>query len=346
MAAKNFESLLEYIVNGEQAKAEELFHQLVVAKSREIYENLLEEEMKDEDLDEESEEEEESVEEATEEEEDLDESTDEDDDEIEEMFNFEESDDDEDDSDDDESDDDAVGGDGDASDMGDELGPDGETDDDGMEFGDDNEDGEPSMMDLKNDIEELKDMFAQMLDAERHEEEENPDIHGGALDGIGDEMGMDSEEDEGMMMPFEEQIDSIDLSPAALMREYVDKVGEAYKGGKVAGTTEGQPVGATNSSPSTTNHKSTVASKNDMGGTSKNIAQGGTEKSPVEANKGELRGNGLLKGKPQEMNTGNVNKVGGTNVKQFYKNNTKGHGAEKKGAGEVGGTDKKSLLGK
>jgi len=44
------------------------------------------------------------------------------------------------------------------------------------------------------------------------------------------------------------------------------------------------------------------------------------------------------------MNTGNVNKPGGTNVKQIYKNNSKGHGAEKKGSGEVGGTDKKSLF--
>jgi hypothetical protein len=343
MAGKqNFESLLEYIVNGEQAKAEELFHQLVVAKSREIYENLLDEEMEDEDLDETADEDDDdAVEESADEDDDdaVEESADE---EIEEMFNYEEA-----DEDDDSEDDDSVGDDGDASDMGDEFGPKGETDDDGMEFGDD-EGGEPTMMDLKSDIEELKDMFAQMLDAERHEEEGNPDIHGGMLPD--EEPGMDDmdgeDEDEGMMMPFEEQIDAIDLSPAALMREYVDKVGEAYKGGKVAGTTEGQPVGATNSSPSTTNAKSTVASKNDMGGTAKNIAQGGTEKNPVEANKGELRGSGLLKGKPQDMNTGNVNKVGGTNVKQFYKTNTKGHGAEKKGAGEVGGTDKKSLLGK
>ena len=337
MAGKqNFESLLEYIVNGEQAKAEELFHQLVVAKSREIYETLLSEEMEDEDMDEASEEEDEDMDEASEEDEEMDESMDSDEDDMDEMFNFE--------GDDEGEDDDAVGGDDDASDMEDELGPDGETDDDGMEFGDEEGEGEePSMMDLKSDIEELKDMFQQMLDAERHEEEENPDIHGGMLPD--EEPGMDDmgDEDEGMMMPFEEEIESIDLSPSALMREYVDKVGEAYKGGKVAGTTEGQPVGATNSSPSNTNKNSLKFSKNDMGGTVKNIAQGGTG-TEVFAGQGELKGTGLLKGKPQDMNTGNVNKVGGTNVKQFYKNNTKGHGAEKKGSGEDA-QNKKSIIG-
>lgn len=333
MAGKqNFESLLEYIVNGEQAKAEELFHQLVVAKSREIYENLLDEEMEDEDMDESSEEEDEDMDEASEEDEDLDESTEEDEDmdeasddeEMDEMFNFEG---------DDEGEDDAVGGDGDASDIGDELGPEGETDDDGMEFGDEEGEGEePTMMDLKSDIEELKSMFQHMLDAEHNEEENEPGVHGepSPLDGIdGDEMG---DEDEGMMMPFEEEIESIDLSPAALMREYVDKIG-----GNTYNTFGKMGDNGANS-------KSVVASKNDMGGSAKNIAQGGTEKSPVEANKGDLKGNGVMGGKPKDMNTGNVNKVGGTNVKQFYKNNTKGHGAEKKGAGEVGGTDKKSLF--
>jgi hypothetical protein len=33
--------MLEHLINGEQSKAEEVFHDLVVAKSREIYENLL-----------------------------------------------------------------------------------------------------------------------------------------------------------------------------------------------------------------------------------------------------------------------------------------------------------------
>ena len=41
-----FEQLIEYVINDEQAKARELFHDIVVEKSREIYEEM----MKDEDL--------------------------------------------------------------------------------------------------------------------------------------------------------------------------------------------------------------------------------------------------------------------------------------------------------
>jgi len=46
MADKSLlEQMLERLVNDDQAKAEELFHEYVVAKSREIYENLIEAEM-------------------------------------------------------------------------------------------------------------------------------------------------------------------------------------------------------------------------------------------------------------------------------------------------------------
>jgi len=47
-----FEQLIEYVINDEEAKAQELFHDIVVEKSREIYENLMNEE--EEELDEES----------------------------------------------------------------------------------------------------------------------------------------------------------------------------------------------------------------------------------------------------------------------------------------------------
>ena len=46
-----FEQLIEYVINDEEQKARELFHDIVVAKSREIYENLMQEEA-EEDLDE------------------------------------------------------------------------------------------------------------------------------------------------------------------------------------------------------------------------------------------------------------------------------------------------------
>lgn len=54
-----FEQLIEFVINDEEAKAKELFHDIVVEKSREIYENLMNEEEQDdeEELDESEEEE-------------------------------------------------------------------------------------------------------------------------------------------------------------------------------------------------------------------------------------------------------------------------------------------------
>lgn len=54
MSKNRFEQLIEYVINDEEAKAKELFHQIVVEKSRAIYEDL---------MDEEAEEQEESIEE-------------------------------------------------------------------------------------------------------------------------------------------------------------------------------------------------------------------------------------------------------------------------------------------
>ena len=53
-----FEQLIEFVINDEEAKAKELFHDIVVEKSREIYENLMDEDAAEleeaEELDEES----------------------------------------------------------------------------------------------------------------------------------------------------------------------------------------------------------------------------------------------------------------------------------------------------
>lgn len=43
-----FEQLIEYVINDEEQKARELFHDIVVEKSREIYENLMAEEAEEE----------------------------------------------------------------------------------------------------------------------------------------------------------------------------------------------------------------------------------------------------------------------------------------------------------
>jgi hypothetical protein len=64
MADKNIlEQMLAHLVNEDQAKAEELFHEYVVAASREIYENLIDSEIAEE---EEKDDEEEEMEEAAE----------------------------------------------------------------------------------------------------------------------------------------------------------------------------------------------------------------------------------------------------------------------------------------
>ena len=51
-----FEQLIEFVINDEEDKAKELFHDIVVEKSREIYENLMNEEEDDEEEDSEEEE--------------------------------------------------------------------------------------------------------------------------------------------------------------------------------------------------------------------------------------------------------------------------------------------------
>ena len=45
--SKKFEQLLEYVVNDDMDKAQAMFHEIVVAKSREIYENLIADETAD-----------------------------------------------------------------------------------------------------------------------------------------------------------------------------------------------------------------------------------------------------------------------------------------------------------
>jgi len=57
-----FEQLIEYVINDEDAKARELFHDIVVEKSREIYENLMQEEEAEDDADADAEKEEKTFE--------------------------------------------------------------------------------------------------------------------------------------------------------------------------------------------------------------------------------------------------------------------------------------------
>jgi hypothetical protein len=80
-----------------------------------------------------------------------------------------------------------------------------------------------------------------------------------------------------------------------------------------------------------------------MGGTASNLNQAGTEQG-VEANKGQLKGNGVFKGgSPKEDNAGNVN-VPGSKSATKMSGVAKGHGAEKKGSGDTA-ANKKSIIG-
>jgi hypothetical protein len=280
-----FEQMLESLINGDKKQAEEIFHELVVGKSREIYENLLDDDIQ--------------VDEASEDDE-------EDDEEVEEGFDLGVQ---------------EIGGDP-TDDMVGDMGMDDEEgsddfggDDAGDEFGGDEGGSEPAtkddVLDIKDALDELKAEFEAMLAGEDGGEEDMGDEEG--EEDMGDEEGADefgAEEEE----PTED-----------LVREYVEKVAPAKMGDNGANT------------------KSIVAGKNDMGGTTANIARGGSE-AGVEANKGQLKGNGLLKGTTTDLKTGNVNTPGSKNATKLS-SVANGHGAEKKGAGEQA-ANTRSIVGK
>ena len=330
-----FEKMLELLVNENKEAAEELFHEIVVEKSREIYESLLEEEQEDEDIDEAADEDDDDVEESSED--DLDES----DDDLEEGFDLDTF----------EVAPDFMGGDAtddfendvDASqddDMGDMDGM------DDMEDGSDDADLKSEVMDIKDALEELIAKFDSMMD---HEEGEMDDDEGEMDDDEGDmDFGADDEEgDEEEDMPSKEAFTyeakkpmkkdekKDEKKPAKKtageeMREYVEKIGGAQYNqfGKMG--------------DNGTNTKSIVAGKNDMGGTTANILRTDTEQG-TEANKGQIKGSSLIKQSPQAMNTKNVN-VPGSKTATKLSSVAKGHGAEKKGAGETADKSAGSML--
>ena len=320
---KKFEEMLERLVNEDKEGAEELFHEIVVEKSREIYESLLESDLEDEEVDEATDEE---VDESDDEEldeaddEDLDES---DDEELDEAFDLEEF--------EVEADpmDAMMGGDPADDMMGDVEMP--AMDDEEGEEGGDMED---RVMDLEDALEDLKAEFDALMAGEE-EEPEHADMMGGDEGDMDDEEGdMDDEEGEEPeeeSYAFEsddedkEEKKSVKKTAGEQMREYVEKV-SASMGDNGA------------------NNKSIVAGKNDMGGTSANIAKGATEQG-VEANKGNLKGSALSDQNPKDMSTGNVNVPGGKAAKAG-KTVPAGHGAEKKGKPETADKAATSTLNK
>ena len=264
---KKFEEMLERLVNEDKEGAQELFHEIVVEKSRDIYESLLEDEVEEDEEVEESTDEE--VEESTDEE--VDEAADEDEDEDEEVkedFDLDEF---------------EVEADP-ADDMMSDLEGGDESDDEGDDEGEEGEEElEDRVMDLEDALDDLKAEFEKMMDGEEGGEDDMGDEEG--------DMDMDDEEPEEESFAFEsdkeveeaadEEVEEAVKSDREQMREYVDKVSATM-------------------GDNGDNTKSPTASANNMGGTSANIAKGG------EGNKGDHAGLGDLNAKDQDGGNVNV----------------------------------------
>lgn len=290
-----FEQLLDYIVNEEKDKAEELFHEIVVEKSRDIYENLIAEEAEeDEDKDEDKKEEQQ-------------------DESMEEAFGM----------------DDAEGGEtgGDATDdfNADTADTDGPGAEDGEEEpGDIDGDGTPAtaddVQDLADALDELKAEFAKLMAGEKHEEEEDPDVHGGALDDMdAGDSEEDEEDEESEGNPFAESRSNV--------REYTEKVGQAYGSGN--GISNKSEQGDGKAGPINANPKNRPSGGNVS---AHNITQGQTASdSNIKGGEGLVGG---IKGKFTSPNTHNVD-----GVKSGIKTVTKqgaGYPGNNKTAGPVG----------
>ena len=208
-----FEQLLDLLINEEHDKAQELFHEIVVEKSREIYENLIAEEEDDEEMDEarEEDEQDESVDEGTEDDEEMDEGAEEEADEsmdLEDSYMM----------DSDGEDGDKIGGDA-TDDFGHDIGA--MDDEPGEEGGE-----EDAIMDIKSAIAELEAAFAELEQAK-----------GMGGDEAGDaEFGADDEEDGEMDMMGQPAFESRKL------REYSEKVGNDWD--KNSQKTDGDDAGA------------------------------------------------------------------------------------------------------
>ena len=318
--------MLEKLVNNDREGADSLFHEFVIEKSRGIYEKMLEDDMKDLEVDEATDEEVDEASEDADVEEAKDEEVDEasDDEEVKEESDEEvdeASDEDVEEATDEKTDEnfdeitpeaDPMGGDA-ADDMIDDM----EADDDGEEDKGDDEEIEDRVVDLEDALDDLKAEFEKMM-SDKSDDEDGEDDDAADMDM---DMGDEEKEDEAIEPASELAGEELPLdgvpsfegkkSEGEVMREYVNKVshkqGEDHKA------------------------KSPVAGKNDMGGDAGNIAAGG---------EGDTKGSGAT---PKEDSAGNVNVPGGSASKSMKKD-SKGHGAEKKGAGESG-ADSKSPIG-
>jgi hypothetical protein len=157
------------------------------------------------------------------------------------------------------------------------------------EFGDEGDDLdgegegdiEDRVMDLEDAIDELKAEFEELMAGEENEEENMPGIHDEeGSDEFGDEdSDLDSADEFGSEEETEDAGDGIyenQKTSADLMREYVEKV-TAVK------SSEGDFVGTGSESgakPTVNKRSPSIGGKNDMGGSTANIARGGSETAP------------------------------------------------------------------
>lgn len=300
-----FEQLLDYLVNEDMDKANELFHEIVVEKSRHIYENLIAEEAEEESAEEQEEEMDEGMEE------------------LEDSYSMEGDDEDE------------IGGDA-TDEFGSEIGA-GDEDGFGGEEGEEGgEEGEDSaMFDIKNAIAELEAAFAELEAAQGDEADEFGDDEGGDEFGAGDEDEFGGDEFAGAGGPEEEPRMGNPMEGRRMTREYVEKVGNDWE--KNSQKTQGQYAGAGTGEKegAPTEGRSPISSgkgKPTTGATAANIVRkSATSDEDGATPRGKVGGLVKSGGSFVPSSTHNVN-----NVKSGVKTLSKvaaGHGAEKKGAG-------------
>lgn len=301
-----YEQLIEHIINDEEDKARALFHQIVVEKSRDIYESLMDEEYTEEDIH------------AANPVEDM----------VDEISA-------------DETDGIGEGDDEEEGELDMDLGDgDGEEGLDDMMTGDEpdmggEEDLEQKVMDLESELEALKAEFEALMGDEAGDDDMGMDMDMGGdakmpmAEESEEEMTEAKEEDDEEEVTEakeddeeddEEMTESVQRKPLPktavdLMREYVEKI-------SAPSNTEFTPVGtgAGGDKPAG-NTKNPLAGKNDMGGSSANIAKGGSENAP-DGNSPNGKAGGFLKG-AQEIDVAkrNVNKPGGNKGAQNWYSN-------------------------
>lgn len=346
-----YEQLIEYIINEDESKAKALFHSIVVERSRDIYESLMDEEghamVHDDQVGG-------LVDEITADHTGMHE----DDEEVAPEMDH-----------------DMGDGEHGMDDMGGEEGDMGGMDDMGDMGGE--EEIEDRVMGLEDAVDELRAEFQRLMGGEEGEHE------GGDEAEFGGDMGSDEADDEihtEGKNPFAKSGSGKSgsgsaksgksgsgsaasaksgksgsaasgkkpVTEAERLREYVDKVNDGH-GAEKAGDAEGKTVGTGGDAP-TVNKSSIVAKKNDMGGTTANTVKGGSETSPDGKQYSKPK-NEYSKGETQFSNEQFKNAPG--NKKIWDKKETSGHGAEKKSGSEgkfVGSdgstsVDKKSTIG-